>query len=77
MAQTTAPPPEPCSFSCHGIEWVCVYVCAGASVGQVRAGHGAGKPTTKIIAETADVYSFAAQVRGCFSIKGNHFLFSS
>ncbi|PZR43628.1 MAG: hypothetical protein DI537_61905, partial [Stutzerimonas stutzeri] len=26
----------------------------------VRAGHGAGKPTAKVIAEVADLYSFAA-----------------
>ena len=27
---------------------------------EVKAGHGAGKPTEKIIAETADYYGFAA-----------------
>lgn len=31
---------------------------------EVRAGHGAGKPTDKIIAEAADIYSFAAEVIG-------------
>lgn len=28
---------------------------------QVRAGHGAGKPTAKIIEEAADLYGFAAK----------------
>jgi hypothetical protein len=28
---------------------------------QVRAGHGAGKPTAKVIQETADLMAFAAQ----------------
>jgi prolyl oligopeptidase len=28
---------------------------------QVRAGHGAGKPTAKIIEEAADMYGFAAK----------------
>eukprot|EP00878_Enallax_costatus_P029867 GHUV01032432.1.p1 GENE.GHUV01032432.1~~GHUV01032432.1.p1 ORF type:complete len:735 (+),score=227.44 GHUV01032432.1:207-2411(+) len=31
---------------------------------EVRAGHGAGKPTAKIIAETADLIGFAAQCVG-------------
>lgn len=31
---------------------------------QVRAGHGAGKPTEKVIEEAADVYAFAAEVIG-------------
>jgi hypothetical protein len=31
---------------------------------EVRAGHGAGKPTEKIISEAADIYSFAAEVIG-------------
>ena len=31
---------------------------------QVRAGHGAGKPTEKVIEEAADTYSFAAEVVG-------------
>lgn len=31
---------------------------------EVRAGHGAGKPTAKIIEETADCYAFAAAVIG-------------
>ena len=31
---------------------------------EVRAGHGAGKPTDKIIAEAADIYAFAAEVIG-------------
>jgi prolyl oligopeptidase len=30
----------------------------------VRAGHGAGKPTDKIIAEYADMFSYAAKVCG-------------
>lgn len=30
----------------------------------VRAGHGAGKPTDKIIAEVADMYAYAAAVVG-------------
>jgi prolyl oligopeptidase len=31
---------------------------------EVRAGHGAGKPTAKVIAETSDLYGFAAQCCG-------------
>ena len=31
---------------------------------QVRAGHGAGKPTEKVIEEAADTYGFAAEVVG-------------
>lgn len=31
---------------------------------EVRAGHGAGKPTAKIIAETSDLLSFAAECVG-------------
>jgi prolyl oligopeptidase len=31
---------------------------------QVRAGHGAGKPTAKIIQETADLMAFAAKCMG-------------
>jgi prolyl oligopeptidase len=31
---------------------------------EVRAGHGAGKPTEKIIEEAADIYAFAAEVIG-------------
>lgn len=31
---------------------------------EVRAGHGAGKPTAKIIAETSDLLGFAAQCVG-------------
>lgn len=27
---------------------------------EVRAGHGAGKPTEKVIAEVSDMYAFAA-----------------
>jgi prolyl oligopeptidase PreP (S9A serine peptidase family) len=30
----------------------------------VRAGHGAGKPTAKIIQETADLLAFAAKCMG-------------
>lgn len=38
---------------------------------EVRAGHGAGKPTAKIIEETADCYAFAAAVIGA-PYKGLH-----
>lgn len=31
---------------------------------EVRAGHGAGKPTAKVIAETSDLIAFAAQCVG-------------
>jgi prolyl oligopeptidase len=31
---------------------------------EVRAGHGAGKPTAKVIAETSDLIGFAAQCVG-------------
>lgn len=31
---------------------------------EVRAGHGAGKPTAKVIAEIADMYGFAATAIG-------------
>jgi prolyl oligopeptidase len=31
---------------------------------EVRAGHGAGKPTAKIISETSDLLGFAAQCLG-------------
>lgn len=31
---------------------------------EVRAGHGAGKPTAKVIAETADLLGFAAECIG-------------
>jgi hypothetical protein len=31
---------------------------------EVRAGHGAGKPTTKIIQETSDLMAFAAKCMG-------------
>lgn len=31
---------------------------------ETRAGHGAGKPTDKIIEETADMWAFAAQWTG-------------
>ena len=31
---------------------------------EVNVGHGAGKPTEKIIEEAADIYSFAAEVVG-------------
>lgn len=31
---------------------------------EVRAGHGAGKPTAKIIAETSDLLGFAAECVG-------------
>ena len=31
---------------------------------ETRAGHGAGKPTGKLIEETADVYAFLAKVMG-------------
>jgi prolyl oligopeptidase len=31
---------------------------------EVKAGHGAGKPTAKIIAETSDLLGFAAQCLG-------------
>lgn len=31
---------------------------------ETRAGHGAGKPTSKVLAETADIYGFLAAVMG-------------
>ena len=31
---------------------------------ETRAGHGSGKPTTKIIDEAADVYAFLARFTG-------------
>jgi prolyl oligopeptidase len=31
---------------------------------ETRAGHGSGKPTDKIIAESADMYAFAAKWTG-------------
>ena len=36
-----------------------MHVCAFCV--QVRAGHGAGKPTQKVIEENADLYGFAAK----------------
>lgn len=36
----------------------------------VRAGHGAGKPTDKVIAEVSDMFGFAAEVVGA-EWKGN------
>lgn len=32
---------------------------------EVNAGHGAGKPTAKIIAEASDIYAFIAKNSGC------------
>lgn len=32
---------------------------------EVRTGHGAGKPTEKVIAEAADMFAFAAHATGC------------
>ncbi len=31
---------------------------------EVRTGHGAGKPTEKVIAEAADMFAFAAEATG-------------
>jgi len=33
---------------------------------ETRAGHGSGKPTTKIIEESADVYSFLCHFTGLY-----------
>jgi prolyl oligopeptidase len=37
---------------------------------EVRAGHGAGKPTAKVIAETSDLLGFAAQCVGAEWVGG-------
>lgn len=37
---------------------------------EVRAGHGAGKPTAKVIAETSDLLAFAAQCLGATWVGG-------
>jgi prolyl oligopeptidase len=37
---------------------------------EVRAGHGAGKPTAKIIAETSDLMGFAAKCLGAQWVGG-------
>ena len=46
--------------------WLCVVMEYHRSLvcTQVRAGHGAGKPTEKVIEEAADTYGFAAEVVG-------------
>lgn len=38
---------------------------------EVRAGHGAGKPTAKVIAEVSDMLAFAAGVVGAPWVHGS------
>jgi prolyl oligopeptidase len=37
---------------------------------EVRAGHGAGKPTAKVIQETTDLFAFAAKAMGAKWVGG-------
>lgn len=41
---------------------------------ETKAGHGLGKPTSKVIEELADIYTFLAQTVGLMEDSGVHTL---